>query len=47
MCEGIGVKIKNVGETRMDEREEGRREMEVSLEKTPFGKKVSLLLSRL
>ena len=31
---------------RMDGREEGREEMEVSWEKTPFGKEVSLLLLR-
>ena len=30
----------------MDEREEGREEREVSWEKTPFGKEVSLLLLR-
>ena len=30
----------------MDEREEGREEREVSCEKTPFGKEVSLLLLR-
>ena len=33
-------------EMRMDEREEGREEREVSWEKTPFGKEVSLLSSR-
>ena len=31
---------------RMDEREEGREEREVSWEKTPFGKEVSLFLLR-
>ena len=31
---------------RMDGREEGKREREVSWEKTPFGKEVSLLLLR-
>ena len=31
---------------RMDGREEGREEREVSWEKTPFGKEVSLLLLR-
>ena len=31
----------------MDGREEGRVEREVSWEKTPFGKEVSLLLLRL
>ena len=49
MCEGIGVKItKNVRERemRMDGREEEREEREVSWEKTPFGKEVSLLLLR-
>ena len=32
---------------RMDGREEGREEREVSWEKTPFGMKVSLFLLRL
>ena len=45
VCEGIRVKItKNVREKDEDGREEGREEREVSWEKTPFGKEVSLLL---
>ena len=46
MCEGIGAEItKNVKgrEMRMDGREEGREVRELSWEKTPFGKEVSLL----
>ena len=49
MCEGIRVEIaKNVREREMgmDGREEGREERDVSWEKTPFGKEVSLLLLR-
>ena len=49
MCEGIRAKTtKNERgrEMRMDGREEGREEREVSWEKTPFGKEVSLLLLR-
>ena len=49
MCEGIGVETtKNVRERemRMDVQEEGREVREVSWEKTPFGKEVSLLLLR-
>ena len=49
MCEGIIAKItKKVRERemRMDGREEGREMREVSWEKTPFGKEVSLLLLR-
>ena len=49
MCEGIRVEIikKVRGEMWMDGREEGNSEREVSWEKTPFGKEVSLLLLRL
>ena len=44
MCEGIRVKIKKkVREMRMDGMEEGREEREVSWEKIPFGKEVSVL----
>ena len=49
MCEGIRFKItKNVRERemRMDGREERREEREVSWEKTPFGKEVSLFTGR-
>ena len=48
MCEGIRVKItKNVRERDEDGwEEEGREVREVSWEKTPFGKEVSLLLLR-
>ena len=45
MCEGIRVEItKKVRERDEDGREEGSSEREVSWEKTPFGKEVSLLL---
>ena len=47
MCEGIRGEItKNEREMKMDGRKEGREEREVSWEKTPFGKEVSLLLLR-
>ena len=49
MCERIRVKVtKNVRkrEMRMDGREEGREMREVSWEKTPFGKEVSMLWLR-
>ena len=49
VCEGIRIKqtIRMWGrEMRMDGREEGREEREVSWEKTLFGKEVSLLLLR-
>ena len=49
MCEGIRVKItKNVRRemTMGGKEKEGREEREVSWEKTPFGKEVSLLFSR-
>ena len=49
MCEGIRVEItKKVRERemRMDGKEEEREEREVSWEKTPSGKEVSLLLLR-
>ena len=50
MCEGIRVEItKNVSERDKDGWEGGkkeREEMEVSWEKTPFGKEVNLLLLR-
>ena len=47
MCEGIRVKITKNVKKRDEDGWEGRREMrEVSWEKTPFGKEVSLLLLR-